>query len=432
MTTVKKQAPVLYEMAKFITSVNPKAISTATIHQAKRVIADTIGTAYSGVKSDAFRIASRSLQHSFSSGKCSVWGVDMRMSSLGSAFFNALAISSTDFDEGHRSAVGHPASLVVPVAFALEPENNISYEKVITSIIIGYEIGTRFSDARVKEKITTWSSGRWGAIGSTATAACLLQLNIEQTMHALSLAAVLSPVMLGGSTDVSTGSMAKEGVAWAASTGLQCAMMAKEGFVGPFLFVDDHDDYDKNKLVADLGQSWLINTNYFKPYACCRWLHSAIKASLDIKNENKIDYNTIETIEVEIFTRAINLIGAVYPSENIQAQFHLPYCLATSLRHNNLLPKYFKKKHLGDKKTHNMINRITLLPSEKYDSLFPQKLPSKVKISTENNKTYTKEIVTAPWDATVQPGDDELYKKFISQTGKQGQKIWDKIFSMSL
>ena len=429
MNKLKKQAPALYKIAEFITSINPKSISHETVHQTKRVIADTIGTAYSGIKSDAFKIASKSFQDSYSLGKCNVWGTDLHLNELGAVFFNALAISSTDFDEGHRSAVGHPASLVVPVALALGDENDIPYEDIITSIIIGYEVGTRFSNARIKEKITTYSSGRWGAIGSAATASFLLQLNIEQTMHALSLAAILSPTMLGGSTDVSTGSMAKEGVAWASLTGLQSAMSAKEGFIGPYLFVDEHDDYDSKRLTEKLGNSWLIDTNYFKPYACCRWLHSAIEAGLKLKKDNNIEYSNIKNIEVEIFTRAIDLVGATYPGNSIQAQFHLPYCLATALNNDKLLPGYFDEKHLKKEKTNDLINRITLIPSEKYDSIFPEKLPSKVTITLSNSNVYSKEIVIAPWDAINQPSDEELFKKFINQTGEKGRNLWDTIFS---
>ena len=105
-----------------------------------------------------------------------------------------------------------------------------SPRQILQAIIIGYEIGTRFSWAREPETITTYSSGRWGAIGAAASSAYLLNLDTEKTVHALSLAASLSPVMLGGSIDVSTGSMAKEGVPWAAVTGFQSAYLAASGF----------------------------------------------------------------------------------------------------------------------------------------------------------------------------------------------------------
>jgi 2-methylcitrate dehydratase PrpD len=323
MNSISQKAPVLSKIADFIS--DPDNFDDETIHQARRVIADTMGVAFSGVRTSAFEIAIESLPHLFGEGKSRIWATDKDSTLLGAVFYNALSVSATDFDEGHRKAVGHPASLVVPVAVVLGEHLNKSFSEVIKAVITGYEAGTRFSDARVKEKITTYSSGRWGAIASAATAAYLLDLNTEKTMHALSLASVLSPAMLGGSTDVSTGSMAKEGVAWAAQNGLQSALLAQKGFVGPYLFVDEHDDFERQTLLEGLGKSWLINSNYFKPYSCCRWLHTAISAAIGLKAVHRIDVADIERIEVSVFERALQLISSRYPQNPVQAQFHLPY-----------------------------------------------------------------------------------------------------------
>jgi 2-methylcitrate dehydratase PrpD len=243
MTTVIQKAPLLAEIAKFIVTVN--GIDSATLHQAKRVVADTIGVAFSGVKTDAFQMAQKSDEQLFGEGDYKIWNTDQASTLLGATFYNALSVSSTDFDEGHRKAVGHPASLIVPVAMALGKYQKKSFDEILKAVVIGYEIGTRFSHSRIAEKISTYSTGRWGAIASAATAAFLLELSVEKTMHALSLASVLSPAMLGGSTDVSTGSMSKEGVAWAAQSGLQSALLAKNGFIGIYLFLDEHDDYNQ-------------------------------------------------------------------------------------------------------------------------------------------------------------------------------------------
>ena len=269
MNNLQSKALILFQIAEFVQS-NKHFINAETLHQAKRVSADTIGVAFSGIKTEAFKLAIENIDELFGKGINTIWGTSIKTTLLGASFFNALSISSTDFDEGHRKAVGHPASMVVPVAFTMGKSLNCSYDKVLKAIIIGYEIATRFSQARISSKIDTYSSGRWGAVGAATAAAYLLDLDTEKTMHALSNSWILSPTMLGGSTDVSTGSMSKEGVAWASQSGLQNALLAEKGFVGPYLFIDDHDDFEKDNLTENLGHSWLINSNYFKPYACCR------------------------------------------------------------------------------------------------------------------------------------------------------------------
>jgi len=427
---MENKAPVLYHLAEFIISIDN--FDSLTLHQAKRIIADTYATAFSGIQTNAFCSAVKSNETLFGKGDLPIWGTSLRSTLQGAVFFNALSISSTDFDEGHRQAVGHPASLVVPTALILGEYLEATYSEILRAVIVGYEIGTRFSQARITSKITTYSSGRWGAIATAATAAVLLKLNPTQTVHALGNAAVLSPAMLGGSTDVSTGSMSKEGVAWAAQSGLQSALLAKDGFSGPYLFVDEVDDYDNEKLLDGLGQSWLINSNYFKPYACCRWLHSAIEATIKIKEKVEFDNKDIRQIEVDIFKRAIDLVGNKYPENAIQAQFHLPFTIACALVYGKVIPSFFTDEFLRKSEIRQLIDKVEMTASEEYSMAFPEKLPSSVNIILKDGKVFSKEIQTAPWDADCQPTDDELQTKFLEQTGEFGEKLWNKFFNLTV
>lgn len=426
MDSILQKAPILAEIAKSITIVDE--IDIVTIHQAKRVVADTIGVAFSGIQTSAFKIAFDSRNPLFGDGIFPIWGIDQTTSLSGAVFYNALSVSSTDFDEGHRKAVGHPASLVVPTALIVGKHLQKSLTEILKSVVVGYEIGTRFSHARIKEKIITYSTGRWGAIASAATAAHLLGLSVEKTMHALSLAAILSPAMLGGSTDVSTGSMSKEGVAWAAQAGLQSALLAKNGFIGPYLFLDEHDDYDTTLLLEGLGKNRLINSNYFKPYSCCRWLHPGIQATLELKQENGIDLLEIKKIEVGIFARALDLISSKYPKNDIQAQFHLPYVIAIALLFEKITPNFFSENYLNDSKVRQLIGKTSLVAVPEYSSIFPSQLPTGITLSLKNGKTFSKEIRVSPWDADCQPTDEQLYRKMVDQGGDQAIEFWDTLF----
>jgi len=427
MNNLQSKAPILYQVAEFIQS-DKHLIDKETLHQAKRVSADTTGVAFSGTKTEAFKLAIENIDKLFGKGINTIWGTNVKSTLLGAVFYNSLAISSTDFDEGHRKAVGHPASLIIPVAFTLGKSLNCSYVKFLKAIIIAYEIATRFSHARISSKIDTYSSGRWGAIGAATAAAYLLDLNTEKTMHALSNAWILSPTMLGGSTDVSTGSMSKEGVTWATQSGFQSALLAEKGFVGPYSFIDDHEDFEKDKLTENLGHSWLINSNYFKPYACCRWLHAAVNACEIIKSENDLKLNDIEHIEIETFGRAKNLVGSFFPENPVQAQFHLPFVIACMLKFGHVLPEHFCEENLNNKNIKELINKTVLVEKEKYNEAFPEKLPSSVTIKTSGS-TCKEEVLTAPWDADCQPSDKELSAKFLLQAGEKNQHIWNILFS---
>lgn len=428
MTKLKEKAPLLSEIAEFIYEFKNSIIDDKTLAHVSDVVADTYGTAFSGIKTNAFLSAIKSSELLFGQGDFEVWGTNRRLSLLGAIFYNSLAISSTDFDEGHRKAVGHPASAVVPVALVLGKFLNKTQNEILRSVIVGYEIGTRFSMARVKEKITTYSTGRWAAIATAATAAYLLDLSVDKISHALSNAAVLSPAMLGGSTDVSTGSMSKEGVAWAVQSGAQSALMAKDGFSGPYLFVDAHDDYNAEILLSELDNAWLINSNYFKPYACCRWLHSAIKAAEEIRNDEGFSLGEIEKIEIFTFARVLDLVNEKYPDNTVKAQFHLPFAVALMLIFGRVSPDYFQKDSLSKSSVLSLIDKTTLVAEEKYTSAFPANLPSRVEIKFANGRSLKKEVLVAPWEYGFHPSASELKKKFEMQTSGFHHMEWSSFF----
>lgn len=427
MNPIKLKAPVLYKIAEFIQSDNLH-FDPNTLHQAKRIIADSIGVVFSGIKTNAFKAAIHAKDAFFGKGNHTIWGTGFNSSLLGACFYNTLSIRSTDFDEGHRMAVGHPASSVVPAALLVGRSEKCSYDQILKSVIIGYEIATRFSDARDENLVNTYSSGRWAAIGTAASISYLLDLNIEQTMHALSNAWVLSPAMIGGTTDVSTGSMSKEGVAWAAQSGLQSTFLAKNGFVGPYLFVDAHDELDPEELVKDLGKSWLIHSNYFKPYACCRWLQSAASACEKLRSQYSNELINITSIEVEIFGRAIQLASSPYPENPVQAQFHAPFVVANILLYGQLLPAHLTKKNMNHHPLKSLVEKVDMIEKDAYNKLFPGKLPSSVTIKTID-RSFQIEVLTAPWGADNPPSDDALWAKFREQAGENKLHIWDAIMS---
>ncbi len=425
MKGIEEKAPVL---SAWITLIRDKKIDATTLHQAKRVLADTIGVAYGGVKLPAFQKAFKLHKVLFAKGNLAVWGTDQTANLAGAVFYNALSVSSTDYDEGHRKAVGHPASTVVPAAWVVGEYLKKPYPEVLKAVILGYEAGTRFSYARKPEFVNSYSTGRWGALAAAYSTAYLLELSHEQTMHALSLAFITSPAMQGGSTDVSTGSMAKEGVAWAVANGVQSAFLASQGFVAPYLFIDAYDEIDKDKLLENKDDDWLIMSNYFKPFACCRWLHTAIGVTIDLMLEHKIDPEDIGRVEIKIFGRIQDLMESRYPENIVQAQFHLPFTVACAILFGEVTPKQMTEENLNNERIKRVMDKISLVEEERFNRLFPGKLASGVTIVLASGKTFYAEKETAPWDAGDHPSDEELFEKFQSLTGENSKELWANFF----
>jgi 2-methylcitrate dehydratase PrpD len=424
MPGLDTSAPLLFEAARSICAVRKSDATAATKHQAKRVLLDTLGVGIGGSKTALGRVGIKAISREFAPGKCLLWGSQTKLRAQGAVLLNALAASATDFTEGSRAAAGHPAEAVVPTALALGRETGATIEDLLTAIVVGYEIGTRFSLARDRSQIQTYATGRWRAFAAAACSVKLLGLDVEETMHALSLAAVISPAMLAGHVDVSSGSMAKEGTPWAAQTGLQSAVLAKRGFRGPYTFLDQGQDYDPSAVVSGWGERWHIDGNYFKPYACCRWIHPAIDAGLEIRRQHGLPFERIRDVEVETFGRILDLARTEQPLNSTQAQFHPPFCLAGALYHGQLLPRHLSERSLANRRIRSLASRIRLRVNKEFDRSFPDRLSCRV-IIRAGDETISSPLHTQPrWGPESPASDEELLEKFVRLAGERGRRIW--------
>ena len=82
-------------------------------------------------------------------------------------------------------------------------------------------------------------------------------------------------------------------------TGLTALMLARDGFSGPMDILDHPDFYDARKIRPFLNGQFAIEETYIKPYACCRWIHSALDAFFDLQQENHFSVSDIHAVQVE-------------------------------------------------------------------------------------------------------------------------------------
>ncbi len=113
----------------------------------------------------------------------------------------------------------------------------------------------------------------------------------------------------------------------------------------------------------------------------------------------------------------------------MQAQFHLPYCIAVGILYDEVTPKYFTEANLTNINVLNLIDKTIVKTNDEYTALFPEKLPSQVKISISTGGQPKEEIISAPWDADNPPSDVMLYQKLISQAGDESTRLWDEMFN---
>jgi len=376
-------------LAEFALGLRPEEIPAATVETVQRCVLDLVASAVAGVRSEAAVIARGCAQRSGGPGQAVIWfGAEKRQAAC-AAFANSAAASALDLDDGNRAAGGHPGAAVIPAVLAVAQETQAAWPEVLAALVAGYEVGVRISAAREFANLDTLSTGRWCAYGVAAAAGRLRNLSVRKTVEAMAVAGVWSPGLSAAGYSAVMGNHAKEGIPWATLTGLWAAELAAGGFTGPMDILDHHGYFDPDRITAGLGERFQVDDTYFKPYACCRWIHGALDAVIHLMRAHGLRAEDIRAIEVHTFQRALRLNNYPDPDSVESAQYSLPFCAAAVAVEGaiGLLPLQRSLLHRPDIVA--LAGRVSLHVDGDLDRMFPERTAARVVVHAGDKKLET-------------------------------------------
>jgi 2-methylcitrate dehydratase PrpD len=399
-------------IASKVTSLDAATVPEATLHAARRCLVDALGCAAAGQHHPAVAAATRWAEQSFAAGASPVWFTTRGLSAIGAAFVNATATSILDLDDGHRVAAGHPGAAVIPSVLAEARLRKSSFDEILLAIIAGYEVGIGCAAMRSAEAQATVATGRWSAIAVAAALAKLRGFDAATTQHALTIAEAHAPNLLAADHAGFRGGDVKEGIPWSVVTGFGAAGLAESGKQGYEASLGNPGMYRAwDGDVVFGGKSFFIDNTYFKRYACCRWIHSAIDAAIDLKRELPAGASLL-SISVETFRRAATLTNLRQPADLISAQFSVPFAIAVGLERgaDALLPMHADV--LADPAILRTASKVNVSIDPDLDAMYPLKVPARVHLESTHGSS-SKLVVSPVGDYDNPMSDAALIDKAI-------------------
>ena len=270
--------------------------------EAKRSLLNFFATAIGSSNDPAVTRALATLKPLSGPAEATIIGRDERLDPLGAAFVNAISANLLDFDDTHLDTIIHPAAPVAAAVLALAEPRHCSGRDVLTAFILGVDVECRIGNAVSPGHYARgWHiTSTCGVFGAAAAAGKLLRLPAATMAHALGIAASQSAGLVenlpSAAKNVSVGNAARNGIlaALLAEGGYDAAPRAIEGPLGWARAMGDEPDLDR--LTHDLGRSWEIAKNTYKPYPAGIVFHAVIDACLKLRAGLPID--DIELITV--------------------------------------------------------------------------------------------------------------------------------------
>jgi 2-methylcitrate dehydratase PrpD len=302
-------------------------LTPAAVREARRGILDWIGCALAGSTHPTIGKLLGVLKELGGKQQATVIGHDLKLGLLDAALANGQMGHVLDLDDTHMGGVVlHASSPVLAALFALAERAPVSGADLMLAYVVGFEAGVRTGCASPGHHKGGWHpTGTLGSIAAGVAAGKLIQLSAQQLVYAMGIAATQAAGMqLNRGTSCKSFHAGK-----AASNGVLAALLAQSGFDSSQEIVEGKkgfchiysDTAEPEQLVAGLGETWMIEGNGHKPYACGILLHALIDAVIVLRRYASADLSTLEEMVLQVHPQALTVSGITEPATGLQAKF---------------------------------------------------------------------------------------------------------------
>lgn len=402
--------------ADFLHDTTPGALPEAVLAFARRWLLDLIGVAAGGARTDLSRIIRAHAARQFGAGaRPARMLFDGRpVSPAGAALAGGATIDALDGHDGHKLTKGHVGCGSFPALLALsEAEGRTDGAEFLTALAIGYEIGTRAGIALHRTACDYHTSGAWIAVACAGLGARALGLNAALTREALGIAEYhgpRSPMM----RCIDAPTMVKDGSGWGAMAGVSAAYLAADGFTGaPALTIEGTDVAD---LWSDLGMTWRIFEQYYKPHPVCRWAQPPLRAVLHLRAEHGLTSDQVERIEVATFHQSRRL-AVRRPRTTEEAQYSTSFPAAVAMVRGRVGPEEVAEAALADPEVLRLSEGMIVTETPDYNAAFPARRFAHVTLVLEDGRRLTSPRTEASGDPEHPASMDEVRAKFHAYAG---------------
>ena len=385
-------------------NLNYEDIPSEAILASKKDILDTLGCILAGTDAEGTKELFEVISDWGGKEESTVLYHGLKVPAPYAALINGTLAHARDFDDTHDEGIVHAGISIIPSALAAaEIAGDCDGKTLLKAITIGLDLMCRLGKAATigPTQIGLVYTSTFAYFGSALTAGLILKLNKEQLINAIGI--TLSQV--AGTVQAVTDAALTKRIqpSFGAQAGVMAAILAKKGITGaknvfdgqysfPKVYLNNQFNYD---VFFDSYGSYFESSNLgFKPYPCCRFTHPSIDATLQIRQENELNFKDIEEIIVNVGPQANVVCEPVErrkkPQVVVDAQFSIPYTVAVALQKGKVFVDDFTPEAISDKEVLSLAAKVTTRYDEDLGTMGIS--PAIVMIRMKNGQIYSKRV----------------------------------------
>jgi 2-methylcitrate dehydratase PrpD len=391
------------QFARWVAGLRYEDLSPAVIDRAKGLTLQALSSVLLGSQSPAGREAIKLVTEEESGVRngATIMVDGAKATKGGAAYVNAeMALAGGKWDTFRM--LTHPATCIIPAAFAAAEANNVSGKDFITGLVAGYEVMERMAADFIPTVMARgFHAGPvFGIFGAAIAAAKIMRFTEDQVNNAIGLCTNLA----GG--NIESGGLREGGAARNAlfavelaklgHRGGETALEGNAGFYKAYVGNNQGDlsysftgqrKTDLNKITSNLGKDWMFLETLYRIYSISGYNIAHIDVTAKLCEEHNINYADVDRVEA-----VVNWLETQYPSpafptrrEDIgePARGDTRYFSAYGV----VKRKFPMLPFTGDPpEVLELMKRVTIIPSHDMGLFAPR-----ITIFTKDGKSYTKQ-----------------------------------------
>ena len=385
------------QIVRFVTRSRYGDLPPAAVSATKCAILNILGNCVAGTRT---RIGALHVETAKDMGggrdQATILGDGARVSVPLAAYANGNLAFALDFEDT-LYYITHPGFITVSSGLAVAEQRGLSGRDLLLAVCLGYEVLGRMGPAMqpTPERGQQVFGEQYHPFGGAVTAGKLLGLDEDALDSAFGIAGTYASVpsaykYFGVVAETRPMREVKLGWGWMSMAGTLAALSAERGFAGGHGVLDGahgfhvmagSDRIDVARLTRDLGSRWLVTDTEFKVYPAIARNTPPHVATRALVTEHDIQPGEIARITVR--GMQMHLVGDFDPKSAVDAQFSLPYAVATAALRLAPGPGLYDEARLHDPELRGLLTRISLEHDTAADALFFNEQRQKFSVEIE-------------------------------------------------
>jgi 2-methylcitrate dehydratase PrpD len=305
----------------------------------KHHILDTLAAIVSGAALPPGQIALQYVQAQGGTEEAQVITTPYLTTAVNAAMANAFIAHADETDDSHAASGTHPGCSIVPSALAMAERGNVSGERLLNAVVLGYDMCARamFSLGErymLEEERGISSHSMGGLFGSAAAAGACTEITATQLRYLISYTAQQAAGIPTWARDTDHIEKAFDFAGMPARSGVTAASFVDAGFTGVWDVFEGNRNFFKSfsptphpeEIVAELGTRYeVVNTNIKK-----HCVGSPIQAAADALG-HILEVHPARPEDVELIRVTLPVGGAATVNNREMPNINLQHMMAVFL-----------------------------------------------------------------------------------------------------